>query len=431
MRILRGESGQTVAVFAFFMAFLGLGFMAFAIDAGLLFEKKRVAQSAADAAAMAAAVEVAAGSGNQQTVANAVATINGMNTSQAVNPATVTLSTPSTGNFTGSTYVQATVTQPIKTTFLAAIYPSHKTIDVSATAIAGGGNASSTCICLEGTSGDDLLMNNGSSISAPSCGVVDNSTSSNAIEMYGGATLNALSLGTVSSDWDNSSNIYGGASISGTTKIVQGISNGCSATLPAAPSYGSCASTNPGGASGNFVAGPTASGGTICYGAGLTIGSNGATTTMNAGIYVINGGYLTFDYGANNVSNTGANGVMFYLINGASLVIQNGANINLTAGGNTTKSGGTSTNLGAYNGILVYQPASNTSAVTVQGGASSYINGSFYAPGAAVTLDNGTGTTVYGDVVAQTLTMAGGATLSASPTTNQGSLTISSPKLVQ
>jgi Flp pilus assembly protein TadG len=431
MRILREESGQTVAVLAFFVAFLGLAFMAFAIDAGMLFEKKRVAQSAADAAAMAAAVEIAAGSGNQQTVANSVATLNGMNTSAAVNPATVVLTTPATGNFTGSNYVQATVKQPIKTTFLSAMYPSMRTVNVSATAIAGGGNSSPTCICLEATSGDDLLMNNGSSISAPSCGVVANSTSSNAVVMYGGSSLDALSLGTVSSTWDNSNNIYGGASISGTTKVVQGISNGCSATMPAAPSYSSCASTNPGGASGNFVAGPTASGGTICYGAGLTIGSNGATTTMNPGIYVINGGYLTFDYGANNVSNTGANGVMFYLINGASLVIQNGANVNLTAGGNTTKSGGTATNLGAYNGILIYQPSSNTQAVTVEGGANSYINGSFYAPAAAVTLDNGTGTTVYGDVVAQTLSMAGGATLAATPATNQGSLTITSPKVVQ
>ena len=79
-----------------------------------------MAQSAAQAAAVAAAEEVGYGNtANEQAVANAVAKLNGFDTTLATNPATVTLTTPAAGNFTGS-YVQATVSMPIHTTFLGA-----------------------------------------------------------------------------------------------------------------------------------------------------------------------------------------------------------------------------------------------------------------------------------------------------------------------
>ena len=138
MKKLRDESGQTVVFVAFFMAALALGFVAFALDVGALFREKRMAQSAAQAAAVAAAEEAGYGNtSNKQAVAKAMAKLNGFDTTLATNPATVTLTTPAAGNFTGS-YVQATVRMPIHTTFLGAISHGMITVPVSATAIAGG-----------------------------------------------------------------------------------------------------------------------------------------------------------------------------------------------------------------------------------------------------------------------------------------------------
>jgi hypothetical protein len=70
--------------------------------------------------------------------------------------------------------------------------------------------------------------------------------------------------------------------------------------------------------------------------------------------------------------------------------------------------------------------------MSIQGGASAYMNGAIYAPSAAVTLGNGSSSTFKGGLVANSLTMNGGGTLAASATTNEGSVSYgSSTKLVQ
>jgi uncharacterized membrane protein len=127
VKILRDEDGQSLVISAIFLALAAIGFLSLAVDTGRLFDQKRAAQAAADAAALAAAEEVSAGdSSNEQAVANAVATLNGFNTGLATNPATVTLSTPTTGNYTGSAYIQATVSQPIPTGFPIPQYRSRQ-----------------------------------------------------------------------------------------------------------------------------------------------------------------------------------------------------------------------------------------------------------------------------------------------------------------
>jgi hypothetical protein len=426
MKFLKDQSGQTLVVVAVFMALVGVGFLAIALDAGSLFRQKRLAQAAADAAAVAAAEE--AGSSNQQTVANSIAKLNGFDTTLATNPAVVSITTPATGNFTGTSYVQVTVTKPIHNTFLGAFSSSLGTMSVSAQAVAGG-KSSQTCVCLEDSSGQDLTMSNGSQLTAAGCGVVVNSSSSDAIGLIGGATLSGLSLGTVSSSWNTSSNINNGGSISSSTLIIQGITSTCSPIMPTPPTYSNCLS-DPGGTSISFVAGPSSASGVICY-KSLTVGANGTLDTLNPGTYVITTGALHFENGSGGHSNLGGDGVFFYLTGTATLAIDNGANVNLVAGGNTTSGGGTAPTVGAYNGILFYQEASDTADISIQGGSTAYLNGALYAPSSAVTLGNGSGTTLLGGIVASTLTMYGGGTLKASANTNEGSLSITSPKLVQ
>src|ERR1700761_1885634 len=55
MRFWKDESGQAFVMAVLFMTFL-LAFMALAVDVGVLFRAKRNVQAAADAAALAAAV---------------------------------------------------------------------------------------------------------------------------------------------------------------------------------------------------------------------------------------------------------------------------------------------------------------------------------------------------------------------------------------
>jgi Flp pilus assembly protein TadG len=428
MKILKDESGQTIVVAAVFMALIAIAFMAFAVDVGSLYRQKDMAQTAADAVAVAAAEEVSAGdSSNEQTVANAVAKLNGFDTTLAKNPAVVTLSTPATGNFTGSGDVQAVVSRPIPTFFMGAFQSGMATVPVSATAIAGT-SQSQTCLCLEKTTGQDLYMSNGAKITASTCGIVDNSSSSNAIGIVG-ATLSATTLGTVSSNWDNATNINNGGSITASTTIVQGITSKCSPTMPTAPSYSSCIA-DPGGSGGTHTFGPASAGGVICYN-GLTIGANAGVTTLNPGTYVISNGYLTFDAGSGGHSNLGGNGVFFYLTGTSSLTIQGSANVNLVAGGATESGGGTAPTVGIYNGILIYQAASDTAAITIDGGSTAFMNGAILAPGAAATLDNGTGTVIEGGIALSTLTIEGGATLTPTTDVNQGGLSTGAAKLVQ
>ena len=415
-------------VVAVFMALIALGFLALAVDTGSLFSEKRAAQAAADAAAIAAAEEASTNPGNEQSVANAVAKLNGFDTTLATNPATVNLVTVSSWNSVNATYVQATISKPMQTFFLHAFSPSRATMMVSATATAGGAQASQTCVCLLGTSGETLNMSNNSKLTASSCGVVDNSSSSNDIGIVGSAALTALSVAGVASSWDNSSNINNGGSVS-SSHIIQGLTSTCTAPTVAVPSYSSCLA-DPGGSYGTYTWGPSSASSVVCYTA-LTIGANGSTTTLNPGIYVITTGELHFESGSGGYSNLGGNGVFFYLTGTASLVIDNGANVNLVAGGMNESGGGTAPTVGSYNGILFYQTAADTAAVSIQGGSSTFINGNLYAPGGAISLANGSSATVEGGIVAQSLTMAGGGTLTAVADASEGALTIGNPKQVQ
>jgi Flp pilus assembly protein TadG len=429
-----GERGQATVLMALFLSLVLLGFFGFALDIGLFFRERRMAQASADAAALAAAEEQSYGNttSQMQSAANAAATLNGFNTSLASGPAIVTLSTPSTGMYSTAAsssapahYVQATVYEPIHGIFFSAFNGGSTSLNITATAIAGTGSGStSACVCLEGTSGETLNMSNNAKLSAPSCGITVDSTSSNAAGVVGSANVSAVELGIASTTWVQSNNVNNGGSISSGTKVVTSYSPSCAPAMPAVPSHGTC-SADPfnsiGGGGVTYTVGPgstygtTTGGDTVCY-TGLTVGANGDTVTLNTGIYVISGGTLHFESGGNR----GGSGVVFYLTNGASVSIDNGANISLSA-----------PTSGTYNGILIYQDASDSSTLSIQGGASTTMNGALLAPNAAITLGNGSGSSITAAIVAQSLTMNGGGTLTASATANIGSMGQGSPRLTQ
>jgi Flp pilus assembly protein TadG len=418
---------------ALFMATFLCGFIALGIDVESLFNAKRMAQAAADAAAMAAAEEASNGTTAEQAAANAMAKLNGFDTTLAKNPATVTLSVPSGGNYSGSSsYIQAVVSKPVPTFFMDVINTKFATMTVSARAVSAAGQSSPTCVCLEGTTGTDLNLSNDAKLTPSGCGTTVDSSSSNAVTIVGSATLGGLSIGSVSTNWDTSSNVNNGGTIATGTKVVEGISTSCSPPLPTVPTYtaSQCTAdplTHYGNGGSTYSVGPgsnasytnTQSGNLACYNS-LLVGTNNDKVTLNPGVYVINGGELHFESGNGNASNQGGNGVFFYLVGGANLVIDNGANVNLTA-----------PTSGTYAGALIFQDPADTQTLSIQGGSNTSFNGAVYAPTAGVTLGNGSGTAIDADLVAKTLTMNGGGTLNSTATSNFGTLNISVAKVTE
>ena len=110
MRVFKDDEGQATVFMALFMGLLLVGFLAIAMDMGYIFHARRMAQAAADAAAIAAAEEGGT-TANAQNAANVAAKMNGFDTTLATNPATVTLSTSSSG-----LYSSAATTEPCSST---------------------------------------------------------------------------------------------------------------------------------------------------------------------------------------------------------------------------------------------------------------------------------------------------------------------------
>jgi Flp pilus assembly protein TadG len=415
MKMLRDERGQAAVFIALVMGFVLVGCLALAVDVSMLFREKRVAQAASDSAAIAAAEEQSYG--NATAAAKAMASLHGFAAS------TVTVNNPPAyGGYAGnSAYTEVIINNPTPT-YLMRFFKTN-TVNVTARSVSGGGLVSPTCICLAGTSGEVLNLSNDAKLNATGCGVMDNSSSNNALGVVGSARINALSLGTVSTTWNNasnySSNVNGGGSITASTHIVTGVAANCAPTLPAAPTWGAClADPYPNWVSGTVHVGPSA-GGTQCYNA-LTVGANGNSIFMDPGIYVIKGGELHFESGSGGYSNLGGNGVFFYLTGGATLVVDSGANMNVTAPSS-----------GTYSGILVVQDPADTNTISIQGGSNTTFNGAIYAPNAGVNLGNGSTSGYSAEVYANSLTMEGGAILNATAISNLGTLNLSSAKVAE
>ena len=422
------ESGQTTLLMALFLGTFLFGFVALGVDLEYMFRAKRMAQAAADAAALAAAEE-SGNSAAQQTAAEAIARLNGFDTHASSNPATVTLNTPPTqGNYTTSSYVEAIVKKPVPTFFMGIV--NHRaTVTVAARAVAANGLSSPTCVCLEGSTGTDLSLDNHSSLTATGCGITVNSSSSNAATIVNNSTLSAQTIGSVSTNWYNSSNVNNNGSV-GSTRVVQGISTSCSPVMPSAPAYNAaqCTAdplTNYGNGGQTYSVGPgstystTQGGNTVCY-SSLEVGKNNSTVTLNGGIYVINGGTLRFYSKNGGYSNYGGNGVYFYLTNGANLIVDNGANVNLTA-----------MTSGTYSGILLQQDATDTGTLTIEEGSDATFNGAIYAPSAGISILSGSGSTINGPIVAQSLSVQQGGSLTSTPVSNLGTMNLSVAKITE
>ena len=186
MKSFRDESGQTLVLTALCMTIL-IGCMALALDVSLLFRAKRKVQIAADAAAIAGALEYNYhGTTNMVSVAKTAASNNGITDTNQVavhNP-------PWSGYHTGSGYIEVVVDQPNPTVFMNMF--GRSSVNVASRAVAGVVDAP-TCMYVLNPHGADTFHTQGnSSITAPKCGITVDSDNANAYcDTGGSSTINA------------------------------------------------------------------------------------------------------------------------------------------------------------------------------------------------------------------------------------------------
>jgi Flp pilus assembly protein TadG len=391
MKRLKDESGQALIITALCMTCL-FGFAALAADVGIILREKRMAQTAADGAAVAGASELAFGATKVSSVAKAAAALNGF--SDGVNGVTVVVHGPDTGPAYGphannKSYVEVIVSQVQPTMFMSLFGVLNMTPTARAVATYGQTNG---CIVTLGTTGTDISVIGNANITVKTCGIADNSTDPKALYLQGSATLTASSIG-----------IAGGYQTTGNVSLTPAtpITGVVPTSDPLASKVGTPPATTP---CSNVPANAT----TLAPGCwnGISIGSN-RTLTLASGRYVINGD-LSLSGTSTLREDPLAPGVQLVLYGATSM------------GGNTTM---TLTALSGdpYDGILIWQPASNTNTLQLIGNPGSSLTGIVYAPTATVDLQGNAGAIIAVDFVVKNLSLHGNATLTSYASVNPNS----------
>lgn len=413
MKKLNRESGITFIMTAISLSVL-LGFGAFATDMGMMMHQKREAQTAADSAALSAATTLAL-TGNYTAAENAGLTDAAQNGYNVGTTNTCPITTPATSievcvqepvndpntAFNKAGYVEADIIQPSSTplvrTFMSMIGNSGFSglaVSARAVAVAGGGSNPTGCIYVTNPTASDAMDLQGSfTVSAPDCAVDVNSNSSTALQFTGaGGTLTAGSVGVVG-DASGHTTDATPAPVSGIpqfsdpmdTRNLQaempqltancGAYNGTITMTSFTPAGGQV--DNNAGSAYFQQAYPAYK--AVCYSGTVNLSNFTATNPLPSGVYVFTGTVTLSNvvsagstFTVNGVTTTvPGTGVTLVLANGGSLNVAPGAGetMNLTAPPLDT--GNPTSDDDLWNGMLIYQPPTNTNQLTLQIGSSS------------------------------------------------------------
>jgi Flp pilus assembly protein TadG len=408
LRDMKDESGSVLVLTALSFAML-TSFLAIAIDIGSIYESQRQLQTLADSAAMAAALEVNScgathGCAVMQTAATTALTeggtaapaiflqcaaASGTGLLLTINngPCSLGATDPNNGN---TNYVEAVVTEN-KPTYFARVF-GISTVLISARAEAGTASSSSSgpCFDVTGTSGQTLTLNSGASITdgpGSNCGVQVNSSGTPAVMEDSGATVNVGSY-NVHGAVTNNGGTYTPAPTTGAPAVSDPFAAEISAGTLSTPPQGATQSVST--VSGTTTLSPG------YYPNGINFNGSGYTVTLDPGVYFMGGG---INVGGVTLNGTG---VTIYMASGQ-LNMNSASNINLTA----PATGDTA-------GLVIWQPASNTSQMNLDSASSSSWAGGIYLPSAQLTLNGGSTATAYGSVVAQSVMVNSAISLSCS-----------------
>jgi hypothetical protein len=379
-RLARDESGVTAVVVGLSMTAL-MGGAALAIDVGLWYNDKRIAQGAADSAAYSAAIDYAAGGTAAHVAATAKAVAAQYGQTDATGGVTVTINQPpASGSHTASAGAVEVIVNRTETPFFAAFFVNSAAVASRAVAMAGSSGGKYCVLALDNTAATTVSTAgidaaNGATIDLSTCGIQVNATGADALVLTGGATMKATTV-SVSGNYS----LTNGASlvVSGTTTTNAPPIADPYASV-AVPTPGACAATNSWG--GSTVA--TISPGTYCN--GMTF-SNGAKITLNPGVYIVDRGVFLATGGATVIATSGVTIVLTSSTgtNYATAEIDNGVAVSITAPSS-----------GATKGLAFFQDrrAAATGSENFAGGSTTTIYGALYFPAQTVNYTNGTSTT--------------------------------------
>jgi len=378
-----------VLVTAAFLLMVFLAFLGLAIDLGYFFYVRRQMQKATDAAAIGGAHAVELGQTGAQVVqaGRNHASLNGF--TDNTNSIMVTINNPPVGGlYVGDARaVEAIINQPVPTLFMKAF--GMATVLVRTRAV-GRLGSSQACIFALNPSVADAISVGGTALVNSKCGVVDDSSNSAALDVFGSGCLLADSISVTG-------NFSGGVS-SGT---CPGISPAPAVSQPPqpdplayiqVPNYSAvCDATN------TWIQGPaTLNPGVYCGGIG---GNAQANITFNPGVYILAGGGFSFNGGA-TLSGTG---VMFY--NTSPLGSTKACGQVWMAGNSTINL--TAPTTGPLAGILFFQDRTCATAAYALGTNGQGYTGALYFPAANLYYGGTSSAAAYSIVVADTLTFQG------------------------
>ena len=354
----RNDCAGGIFVFAALIAPIILGMAGLAVDTGLWYAAKRLAQSAADASALAGAFEFYRSDGDSDAIVAAV-NLDALNHGySAANGDTITV------NVVNGSNVEVIISRVVPGTLSQIIFPNQTVIKARAVAKA---QINDTCLWATNPDADGAINVAGGASVNLGCGVLANSTSSSGIDEDGNGCLTALEIKVVGGATGDCINP---TAVSGIDPIDDPL-----AALPA-PDFEPCT----GGAAPNTLNGSIdyiLSPGTYC--GNINISTSG-TVTFLPGLYILDRASLTI----NGQSHVFGEDVNFYLSSAAApsdnITISGGATVELSAGSG-----------GELPGILFYQDRNTNPTITNQftGGATMELNGIIYSPNNSISFTGG------------------------------------------
>ena len=364
-----------------------IGVLVLAIDVGDLQRNRRMAQTAADAAALAGAIEIfRLRPDSIQTSAIGEAKRNGFEHGVAGDSVTVTWPATS-GNFTGNKYVNVVVRRRVPTTF-ASFFGQAATV-IRARATAGVTLAEYCFIVLDPTSDNALKLDNSSHLTGSGCGVEVNSTSGTGANASGTQVQVTAPFIAVAGPSVGGADKFSPAPEYNVPPTPDPMSQ---LTMPAVPNtcdYGSLTSRTT--YSGTVTLNP----GTYC--GGIDVNGN---LTLNEGLYILRGGGLSAVGGGGSLQSVGT-GVTFLNTAPPAGASYGWGPINIQSGSVTINLYANTDPASALPGVLFYtDPAAPYMVNLFKANSVSRMDGTMYFPTGLVKFESGATFTINGALVA-------------------------------
>lgn len=456
--------GQALILIAIAMAAL-IGITALAVDTGNAYLNRRNAQSAADAAALAAALAKVKNQDWQQAALTRAATngfSNDANTTITVNYPPAAGCNGQSGPYAGNDeYIQVLIRTKVSTYFgaIVGIRELNNCVEAIARARPATNGAlfnGMAVVTTHPTGQSSFLLNGGAHVRVRQSGIFVNSSHAQGLFLNGNSDIVMDTYGqTVSGTYGRNGN----ATV--TPGIVQGSQIDFNANtfsfVPPIPTPPTCSGPGSQSQSGNTItftpgtfnnitinSGQTAvfQPGVYCLNGNFNLNGNATLTSSGRVIFVTQNQNITYNGGVTlnipdieiytvngtwtfNGSNTFTpNRIRFYasgsgkwIVNGGSTISASDAFFYLTSG-YIIWNGTSNINLHGpaagdpFAGILVYMPWGNSSPVTFNGGSNIYVTGAYLAPSAPMTVNGSVNAqAVRSQIVVRTLTVNGGSTL--------------------